>query len=359
MFEWLDSTKAGLIGGALSVPLLILLQPLIKKVWLKWFSLKSKDYSRNLSEAENIWLKRSAFRLSSEKSNKKYPRWTLLLTGGFLPVCIGMGLTVGVFFLALKLFIPDIAPEALSWQRMDFGGSTLLALLLGILLAAIAMVLAVRHSSITRDYLTYHYGWGYASPRPRGEVEISEELEHQLRLGKLTSASEFNSEEFSNLIFHRTTPAWKKGTLIIGLITLFFFILDTRSFYTLYPDRIEGSPYFSLQSKSYAFSDVVNTRRKCILAVEKKRPYSRFEFILEMKDGKTFNLLSDYGPSEDVQLASIEAIWDEIDLNAHRQTSVKSAPILNLSPTLENCKGLISNTYSNAQSDLIIKLFDL
>ena len=100
------------------------------------------------------------------------------------------------------------------------------------------MILLAKQSTTVRDYLTYYYGWGYMSPRQRGEEDIKAELAHQLQQGLVSSKTSYDSDLFSDLIFHRTSPIWKKGTIGLFILTILFFILDSRSHYTIYPDRI-------------------------------------------------------------------------------------------------------------------------
>lgn len=322
-------------------------------------SLRNKDYTGSLSDEEIIWLNRSAYKLSNEKSGRPYPRWTWLLAGGLLPVCIGMAATTGFAFLSLKAVSLNIDKDALSWSRMNFGVSTLFAVFLGIFLSAIVMILLVKRSATVRDYLTYFYGWGYMSPRPRGEEEIKAELAHLLQQGFVSSKTSYDSNLFSDLIFHRTSPFWKKGTIGLFIVAILFFILDGRSHHTIYPDRIESSAYFSLQTKTYKFQDISSVNRRCILAVNKKNPYSRFEYIVQMKDGVKIDLLSEYGPDENQQLSAIEAISPMIDQSSFNQTKVRSAPILKLTPTLDNCTTLLKRNKHPADVRKIARIFDL
>lgn len=322
-------------------------------------SLRNKDYTGSLSDEEIIWLNRSAYKLSKEKSGKPYPRWTWLLAGGLLPVCIGMAATTGFAFLSLKAVSLNIDQEALSWSRMNFGVSTLLAVFLGIFLSAIVMILLVKRSAMVRDYLTYFYGWGYMSPRPRGEEEIKTELAHLLQKGFVSSKKSYDSDLFSDLIFHRTSPIWKKGTIGLFIVAILFFILDSRSHYTIYPDRIESSAYFSLKTKTYKFQDVLSVNRRCILALKKKNPYSRFEYIAQMKDGVKIDLLNEYGPGENQQLSAIEAISPMIEQSSFTQTEVRSAPILKLAPTLDNCSTILKRNKRPADVSRFARIFDL
>jgi len=322
-------------------------------------SLRNKNYGDSLSDDEIIWLNRSANRLSNEKSQRSYPRWTWLLTQGLLPGGIGIASTFGVVFFALKTLNKKIDEEALSWSRMDIGVSGVLAVFLGIFLAAIAMILLTKRSATVRDYLTYHYGWGYISPRPRGEEEIKTELEHHLQQGLVSSKTSYDSDLFSDLIFHRTSPIWKKGTIGLFIVTILFFILDSRSHYTIYPDRIESSAYFSLKTKKYKFQDITGVNRRCILAVNKKNPYSRFEYIVQMKDRVKIDLLSEYGPDENQQFSAIEAISPMINQSSFNQTKVRSAPILKLAPTLDNCITLLKRNKRTAEVIRIVRIFDL
>ena len=322
-------------------------------------SLKNKNYGGSLSDDEIIWLNRSANRLSNEKSQRSYPRWTWLLTQGLLPVGIGMVSTFGVIFLALKTLNSKIDEEALTWSRMDIGVSGVLAVFLGVFLAAIAMILLAKQSTTVRDYLTYYYGWGYMSPRQRGEEDIKAELAHQLQQGLVSSKTSYDSDLFSDLIFHRTSPIWKKGTIGLFILTILFFILDSRSHYTIYPDRIEASAYFSLKTKTYKFQEISSVNRLCILAVNKKNPYSRFEYIIQMKDRVKVDLLSEYGPDENQQFSAIEAITPMIDLSSFNQTKVRSAPILKFAPTLDNCTTLLKRNKRPAEVIRIARIFDL
>jgi len=322
-------------------------------------SLRNQNYGGSLSDDEIIWLNRSAYKLSNEKSGRPYPRWTWLLFGGLLPGCIGMGATTGFAFLSLKAVNLNIDKDALSWSRMDFGVSTIFALFLGIFLSAIAMILLVKRSATVRDYLTYYYGWGYISPRPRGEEDIKAELAHQLEQGFVSSKTSYDSDLFSDLIFHRTSPVWKKGAIGLFIMTILFFILDSRSHYTIYLDRIESSAYFSLKTKTYKFQDISSVNRRCILAVNKKNTYARFEYIVQMKDRVKIDLLSEYGPDENQQLSAIEAISPIIDKSSFNQTKVSSAPILKLAPTLDNCTALLKRNKRPAEVIRIAKIFDL
>lgn len=322
-------------------------------------SLKNKDYTGSLSKEEIIWLNRSAYQLSNEKSGQPYPRWTWLLAGGLLPGCIGMAAITGFAFLSLKAVNLNIDKDALSWSRMDFGVSTLFALFLGIFLSAIVMILLVERSGTVRDYLTYHYGWGFVSPRPREEEDIKAELVHLLQRGFVSSKTPYDSNLFSNLIFHRTSFFWKKGTIGLLILTILFFILDSRSHYTIYPDRIESSAYFSLKTKIYKFQDISSVNRRCTLAVSKQNPYSRFEYIVQMKDEVKIDLLSEYGPDENQQLSAIESISPMIDQSSFNQTKVKSAPILKLMPTLDNCSALLKKNKLAADVSRFARIFDL
>jgi len=359
MPEFLSSLHPGLVGGILGSLLILALQPLFRKLWLKRNNMKFEDYDRNLSEDDNIWLNQTSFRLSQEKSQQKYPRWTLWLTQGLIPVSITAGATFGISYLFLKILSRNIDESAITWLRLDIGASSVLSLFLGIFLAALIMIILSRYSPTIRDYLTYHYGWGYAASRPRGETEIHQELEHQFRIGEITSQTEYDSEYLSNLIFHRTTPIWKKGTLILFLFTLILFLFDSQYHYTIYPNKIEASSYFSLKSKKYSFEDITTVKRRCILAVNKKKPYSRFEYIIEMEDGNKLNLLSDYGPIEGQQFLAIETLLPSIPKSAFKTTQVKKAPILDIPPTLENCRYLLEKNKSEETTKLLKKLFHL
>ena len=359
MFALLSSVNPGVIGGLIAVILLGVLRTLTKKLLLEWNNVRYENYNRALLQEEVSWLNRSANRLSKEKSQKSYSRWTWLLTQGLLPVSIGMATTVSIAYFSLKVLNSSIDSAAISWSRVGFGVSSLFALFLGIFLAAIAMIILATRSATIRDYLTYHYGWGYMSPRPRGEEEIKVELEHHLRQGYLSTNEAYDSEVFSNLIFHRTSPFWKKGAIGVFITTVLFFILDSQSHYTVYPDRIEASPYFSIKTKTYALQDVSNVNRQCILAVKKKNPYSRFKYSIQFKDQHKIDLLTENGPEENQQLSAIETIIPMVEHSFLQPTKVKSAPILDDSPTLENCLLLLKRNKPPADVARLARIFDL
>ena len=361
MEEILTGAKSGLIGGFLGTCFLILITFLNGK-WRSKSSkaLNAKVDNKTVSDADELWLKRSAFRLSKEKSNQKYPRWTWLLAGGLLPYSLCMAVTAGIAFMGLKVMAPDVDKDALSWVRMEIGASTVSAIFLGIFGTYILMIEWAKNTPIIRDYLTYRYGWGYLWSRPRGETEIKEELKHQLRTGNLTSESEYNSEEFSNLIFHRATPAYKKWTMGVLLLTLFLFILDSRYYNTVYSDHVDVSSYFSLKNNNYPIESISKVKRQCHLAVKKKRRYSWFEYDVEMEDGTKVVLLgSENAPKQPQQLAAIEAIIPLINKSAFEKTIVRSAPVLSLAPSLENCAILTKNTRSPKETKRLSKIFDL
>ena len=74
------------------------------------------------------------------------------------------------------------------------------------------------------------------------------------------------------------------------------------------------------------------------MAVKKKRRYSWFEYDVEMEDGTKVVLLgSENAPKQPQQLAAIEAIIPLINKSAFEKTIVRSAPVLSLAPSLENC----------------------
>lgn len=351
--------SSGVIGGVISVLIIAALTPLIKKGWRKWHALKFPNYSRELNQTELNWINRTSLQLAQEKSNQKYSRWTWLLSGGLVPVSIGMGLTFIMLIVALNLLSKDVPTDVLTWIRIPIGVSTVLGVFLGIFLAAIAMIWFVRRNSVARDYLTYHYGWGYASPRPRGPEEIKEELEHFVRTGDLAHLTDYDSDLFSNLIFHRTAPAWKGWTIGIALLTTVFLVLDSQFYLNVFPDRIETSPYFSLSDKVYRFDDVIAVHRRCTLASNDGVPYPSFKYSLEMSDGVKVSLLGGEDTPIATELSAIELIKPQLRNATFERTTIKSAPVVKLAPTSENCAKLLRSSKPKNQAETYRRLFDL
>jgi hypothetical protein len=351
--------SSGLIGGVISVFIMAALTPLIKKGWRKWHALKFPNYSRELKQAELNWINRTSLQLAQEKSDQKYSRWTWLLSGGLIPVSVGMGLTLVILIVSLNVLSKDVPTDVLTWVRIPIGISSVLGVFLGIFLAAIAMIWFVKHNSVARDYLTYQYGWGYALPRQRGVEEIKEELEHFLRAGDLAHLPNYDSDLFSNLIFHRTAPAWKGWTIGIAVVTSVFLVLDSRFYLNVFPDRIETSPYLSLSDKVYRYDDVIAVHRKCTLASNDKVPYPSFKYVLEMSDGVKVSLLGGEDTPIATELSAIELITPQLKNATFEQTIIKSAPVVKLAPTFENCAKLLRSSKPKNQAETYRRLFDL
>jgi|GEM_PF-5352575 len=359
MFDFLGSAKWGIIGGSLSIILLFGLQPLLQSMKQKLYQFRHKGYSTPLSQNDILWLNRSAVRLAAEKSGAIYPRWVGLFHNGVLPCLLGMGIWFSATYFGLRAFVPAIDDTALSWARLKIGVSSVLSIFFGIFLAAFAMITAAKHSPILRDYLIYHYGWGYAVPHPRGEAEIKDELDHLLRSRVLSSETSYDNETLSNFIFNRTTPAWRIWTIGIAIVTLGFFILDCRYYNTLYKDRIEINPYFSLRQQTYTIADIAHVKRRCTLAVDKAVHYPNFDFILEMNNGTQMNVLNTLGPKKEQQLRALETLWPRIPSSRLTSTHVKTALIVKLSPTLENCSRLLKQTQPPNIVEKISQFFNL
>lgn len=351
--------NSGVIGGFLAVVLLGLLTPLVKKLSFRWNSRNHQGYSRELSSSETKWLATASKKLSLDKSNQKYPKWTLLLWSGTIPVVLGMGIFFIIIYLAHKIFVMPIDEEAINWLRIDFGVSFVLSTFLGIFVAAIAMISLAKVSPNLRDYLTYIYGWGYLSPKSRGQEEVYDELEHQLRREKLTSSDAYDSERFSNLIFHRTSPVWKKWTAGVFLLTIFFFILDCRYSVDLYEDQISISPYFSLIKKQYDLNDVESVVRECTLGSDDGKAHPYLSYELRMQDGQNINLFSLNGEGKTPNLDAIERILPRLKDVNFLPTRIDSAPIVKMDPTSESCIRFIQITKDVPTANRIINLFNL
>lgn len=220
------------------------------------------------------------------------------------------------------------------------------------------MIYLAKASSTIRDYLTYLYGWGYVSPHPRGEAEIKQELEHQLRRRKLTTEDVYNSDYFSDLIFHRTSPAWKKWSVGFFFITLLFLVGDVRYSVDLYEDHISTSPYFSLSKHRYDFADVETASRECTLGKYNGQPYPYLSYNLNMIDGRKINLFSLDGNGNTPHLDAIERVLPSLEHVKILPTTVDTALVVNMEPTFHNCIKLIRQTKNNETSARTISLFE-
>lgn len=355
----MSGVSSGIIGGIVAVALLGVLAPVTKKLYYRWNSNKYPEYDRTLIAKETAWLSDNASRLSAEKSNQKYPKWTLLLWSGTLPVILGMGLFCGLIFLTHNAFLRPIDPAAYSWLRLDFGPSIVLAVFLGIFVAAIATIVLAKYSKTLRDYLTYQYGWGYMNPKARGKPEIYEELEHQIRKRQLSSDDEYNSDYFSNLIFGRTSPAWKKWTIAILGSTVVFLVFDTQYAIDVYEDKISVSPYFSLSTHIYPFADVTDIYRECTLGSSDGREHPYLSYSLQMTDGRKINLFSLEGKGDTPHLDTIEGILPKLENAKFQPTKIDAAPVIKLDPTVKQCVRFIQQVYDPNTSRRIVTLFDL
>lgn len=342
---------SGLIGGGLSVFLCLWLRKPIARFWIRWHNRKYPRYGRELTQAEERWLGQMAGQLSLDKSEETYPKWIWLVSGGFLPVVIGMGVMCAVVYFALQSLIRPLPDDAILWMRVDIGASLVLGVFLGIFLAAIAMIWFSRHSNTLRDYLVYSYGWGYMTPQARGAAEIYTELTHQLRRDVVSADTPYNGDYFSDLIFHRTTPAWKGWTLGVAILTAVFFILDARVFHTVFEDRVELSPYFSLVTYDYAMTDIRSVDRRCVMAVDEGSVYPSLSLKANFPNGHKVDLLSNFGGDETTQAAAVKSLMAKIPSTIINDTVVKAAPIVKSEPTAENCISLIKSRYEGAQRD--------
>ena len=199
------------------------------------------------------------------------------------------------------------------------------------------------------------------SPRPRNEVEIYEELEHQVRIENLSHNDAYDGEHFSNLIFRRTSPAWHKWTLIIFFITLFFLVLDCFYAIDVYDDKITNSPYFSLTTKNYQFSDVETVESECTLGKNNKKFHPYMSYKLIMNDGVKINIysLTTQNKSQVSHLDAIETINPKL-INAQIMPTITDrALIIKDEPTTNACRSYIRNVYDEKTSDRIFKLFSL
>lgn len=355
----MEGVNSGVIGGIISVVLLGILAPVVQKILFQWNSRKHDGYDRVLNAKETAWVSSYARRLSEEKSNQKYPFWTILLWSGTLPVIVGMGTIFGFIYLIHKALLKPINPSAYSWLRVDFGVSFVLSIFLGIFIAAIAMIISSRISTTFRDYLTYNYGWGYMSPKARGEREIREELEHQIRKGDLTHEDEYDSDYFSTLIFERTSPTWKKWTIGVFCLTAFFLVLDTQYSIDIYEDKIKISPYFSIFTHSYQFKDIESISRECTLGKSDGLEHAYLSYNLHMTDRREINLFSLNGIGDTPHLDTIEGILPSLEDVKFKPTIVDTAPVIKLEPTQELCLKFIEQTNGRDETKRIISLFEL
>ena len=351
--------SSGIIGGAIAVALLGVLAPVTKKLYYRWNSARYPEYDRTLNAKETAWLSDNARRLSAEKSIQKYPHWTLLLWSGTLPVMLGMGLFAGIIFLIHNALLKPIDPAAYSWLRIDIGPSMVLAVFLGIFVAAIAMIVLAKYSKTLRDYLTYQYGWGYMNPKARGKQEIYEELEHQIRKRHLSSDDEYNSDYFSNLIFERTSPAWKKWTGAVFCLTTVFLFFDTQYAIDVYGDKINVSPYFSLSTHVYSFTDIKDISRECTLGSSDRQEHPYLSYSLQMTDGRKINLFSLEGKGDTPHLDTIEGILPKLENVKFQPTKIDTAPVIKLDPSAVQCVRFIQQVYDINTSRRIVTLFDL
>ncbi len=355
----MSGVNSGIIGGIIAVALLGVLAPVTKKLYYRWNACRHSGYDRTLNAKEAAWLSDNARRLSAEKSNQKYPNWTLFLWSGTLPVMFGMGLFCGLLFLTHKALLKPIDPAAYSWLRVDIGPSIVLAVFLGIFVAAIAMIILAKFSKTLRDYLTYKYGWGYMSPKARGEREIYEELEHQIRKRQLSSDDKYNADHFSNLIFERTSPAWKKWTGAIFSLTVVFLVFDTQYAIDVYEDKISVSPYFSLSTHVYPLTDIKEIYRECTLGSSDGQEHPYLSYSLQMTDGREINLFSLEGKGDTPHLDTIEGILPKLENVKFQPTKIDTAPVIKLDPSKEQCVRFIQKAYDPNTSRRIVTLFDL
>lgn len=355
----MEGVNSGILGGIIAVILMGALTPLMKKLFYKWNSRKHIGYNRVLTSNEKSWLLSNTKMLAQEKAELQYPIWIYFLWSGTLPVIIGMGSIFGIFFFTYKLLVTPVSPQTLAWERVDFGVSFVLTVFLGIFMAAIAMIYLAKHFPIIRDYLTYKYGWGYMQPKPRGELEISEELEHQLRLKKVSIEDTYDSDYFSSLIFHRTSAAWKKWTLAILCVTLLFFAFDLRYSVDVYEGNITKSPYFSFLTTEYNLSEVKMISRECTLGKSNGRLYPYLDYKLVMSDDSQIDLFSLNGNGDTPHLDTIEKILPALKDVQVLPTTVNSAPVVKLQPTLANCFKFIRQTRNKNDAIRTISLFDV
>jgi len=355
----MSGINSGLIGGIVAFALLALFAPVMKRILYQWNSRKYQGYDRALDAKERAWLVSNSQRLSEEKSNQKYPLWTFLLWGGLLPVILGMGIVGVSIFLLHKAFLKPVDPATFSWLRIPFGVSFVLAMFLGISMAAIAMIVLSKISPTLRDYLTYNYGWGYGNPKARGEQEIHEELEHQLRKRQITQEDEYDGDYFSSLIFHRTSPAWKKWTASIFCLTMFFLVLDTQYAIDLREDKISVSPYFSLLTHVYQYQDVETISRECTLGLSDSTEHPYLSYNLHMTDGRKIGVFSLEGNGQTPHLDAIEGMQPLLVNAEFKPTIIDTALIVKLEPTNGQCIRLIKQTNDSDTSERIITLFEL
>ena len=226
-------------------------------------------------------------------------------------------------------------------------------------MAAIAMIFLSRLSKTLRDYLTYKYGWGYMTPKSRGEQDIREELEHQLRKQTLTVQDAYDSNHFSNLIFNRTSPVWKRGSLALFCLTALFLAFDVRYEIDLSEEKISYSPYFSLATKNYRYEDVTHITRECTLGVSDDREHPYLSYSLHLPDARKVLLFSLQGKGETPHLDAIEKIIPKLQNVKFEPTKVDTAPALRLDPTEAECIRLIHQVHDAKTSKRIISLFDL
>jgi len=355
----MSGVSSGIIGGVLAVILIGILTPLVKRLAFVWNSKKNKNYGLALAENQKHWLSINAKKLAQEKSSKIYPFWVYSLWGGMLPVAIGMGAVFIIIYILMDVFQVPLDAEVLAWSRIDFGVALVFSIFLGIFIAAVVMIILAKFSPTVRDYLTYQYGWGYMSPKPRGETEIKEELEHFLRKNIVSSDNHYDSDYFSNLIFYRTSPAWKKSTAIIFVLTILFFIFDVRYQVNVYQNKIITSSYFSLMEKEYKIEDVVSINRKCTLGKNNGNFYPYLSYYLVMSDTKKVNLYSLETRENFSKLQLIETLFLRLKKVKAFPTEIKSAPAVSLEPTVQNCIDFIRRNETETKSNRIIKLFDL
>jgi len=317
----------------------------------RYFLNVNPDYDRELSPKKIELIEQISLRVSAY--SKSIPRnriYSFVYLGGFVPFVLGFG--VGILSGAASNFITNVIKrtfhQSLEQQVIYsdvFGMTFISAVFAGIFFTAVIIIWSARRNPSFLDHLNFWCDWGAYSASRKSDERISENITHLVRIGGVKTGKTYSDAQISRKIFEITNPVWMLFAKFFLGLSVITFVLDCFYLKEFTSDRLISSPYFSLRSTQYAYTNVHSIRPICRLYSDDGKVRGAFDYYIDFNDRTKVSLLGSGNISTD-EITVIEHV--ETQFTGNKNSLKLNVRNVSGQPTLDDCLRYAEKEYDKA-----------